>query len=137
MFTRCKYQSEFSSFFLTFFILSKKKRSWKLRIRRFRIGCWIWWQVTNKVCNQNLIFWREFVVTCNMWLKCFSLTKFILYQPLKVVVHTVWAPLKPTVCILFIHILKSKNVFSRDFFLKILALCMVSIQKRFLIKSGL
>ena len=68
-----------------------------------------------------------------MWLKCFSLTKFILYQPLKVVVHTVWAPLKPTVCILFIHILKSKNVFSRDFFLKILALCMVSIQKRVIV----
>ena len=30
-----------------------------------------------------------------------------------------------------------KNVFSRGFFLKILDLCMVSIQERFLIKSGL
>ena len=34
-------------------------------------------------------------------------------------------------------LLKSKNVFSRGFFLKILALCMVSIQEQFLIKSGL
>ena len=33
--------------------------------------------------------------------------------------------------------LKSKNVFSRGFFLEILSLCMVSIQERFLIKSGL
>ena len=33
--------------------------------------------------------------------------------------------------------MKSKSVFSRGFFLKIMALCMVSIQERFLIKSGL
>ena len=32
----------------------------------------------------------------------------------------------------FTHFLKSKNVFSRGFFLKILALCMVSIQEWFL-----
>ena len=41
------------------------------------------------------------------------------------------------VCILFTQVLKSKNIFSRGFFLKIQALCMVSIQERFLIKSGL
>ena len=50
---------------------------------------------------------------------------------------TVRAPLLPTVCILFTRLLKSKNVFSRGFFLKILALGMVSIQERFLIKSQL
>ena len=33
--------------------------------------------------------------------------------------------------------LKVKNVFSRSFFKKILALCMVSIQGHFIIKSGL
>ena len=37
----------------------------------------------------------------------------------------------------FSHFLKSKTVFSWGFFLKILALCMVSIQKRLLVKSEL
>ena len=37
----------------------------------------------------------------------------------------------------FTHFLKSQKVFSRILFLKILALCMVSIQERFLIKSRL
>ena len=46
-----------------------------------------------------------------------------------------WNPY--AVCILFTHFLMSKNVFSRGFFLEILALCMVSIQERFQIKSGL
>ena len=35
----------------------------------------------------------------------------------------------------FSHFLRSKNVFSRGFCLKILVLCMVGIQERFLIKS--
>ena len=33
----------------------------------------------------------------------------------------------------FVHFLKSKNVFSMGFFLKILALCMVSIQERVIV----
>jgi hypothetical protein len=37
----------------------------------------------------------------------------------------------------FTHFLKSKDIFSRGVLLKILALCMSSIQERFLIKSGL
>ena len=52
-------------------------------------------------------------------------------------IYTVRAPLYPAVCIFFTHFLKAKNVFLRGFFHKILALCMVSIQERFLIKSGL
>ena len=42
-------------------------------------------------------------------------------------------PVLQNVCILFTHFLKSKNVFSRGFFLKILALCMVSIQERVIV----
>ena len=37
----------------------------------------------------------------------------------------------------FYLLLKSKNVFSKGFFLKILFLCMVRTQEQFLIKSGL
>ena len=38
----------------------------------------------------------------------------------------------------FPHFLKSQNIFSMDFFLEVLSLCtMVSIQERFLIKSGI
>jgi hypothetical protein len=37
----------------------------------------------------------------------------------------------------FYPLFKIQKVFSRGFFLKILALCMVSIQERLLIKSGL
>ena len=51
--------------------------------------------------------------------------------------YRVRAPLQPAVCMFFTHFLKSKNVFSRRFFLKILAFYMVSIQVQFLIKSGL
>ena len=47
--------------------------------------------------------------------------------------YTVRAPLQPAVCILFTHFLKSKNVLSRGFFLKILALCMVSNQERVIV----
>ena len=53
---------------------------------------------------------------------------------------TVRAPLQPAVCILFTHFLKSKNVFSRGLYHKILALCMygwysraVSNQKRVIV----
>ena len=43
---------------------------------------------------------------------------FQLYRK-KVEVYTVRAPLLPAVCILFPHFLKSKNIFSRGFFLKV------------------
>ena len=39
------------------------------------------------------------------------------------------------VCIIFTHFLEFKNVFSMRFFLKILSLCMVSIQEQFLISE--
>ena len=41
------------------------------------------------------------------------------------------------VCIFFTPFWKAKNLFLRSFFHKILTLCMVSIQERFMIKSGL
>ena len=44
--------------------------------------------------------------------------------------HTVRRYNPRFVLILFTHFLKSKKVFSRVFFLKIMALCMVSIQER-------
>ena len=40
------------------------------------------------------------------------------------------------VCIFFTPFWKAKNLFLRSFFHKILTLCMVSIQERFMIKSG-
>ena len=45
-------------------------------------------------------------------------------------------PLTHGLCI-FYSLLTAKNVFSMSFFQKILPLCMVSIQERFVIKSGL
>ena len=51
--------------------------------------------------------------------------------------HTVRALLEPAVCIFFTHFYKTISLFSRRFFQKILSLCMVNIQERFLIKSGL
>ena len=50
--------------------------------------------------------------------------------------YTVRAPLYPKACIFFTPFLKTISLFSRRFFQKILSLCMVSIQERFLIKSA-
>ena len=69
---------------------------------------------------------RTFLLECQI----FDIeTLFRVRKKSLVILSTVSAPLKPVVCILFTHFLKSKNVFSRGFFLRILALCMVSIQE--------
>ena len=70
---------------------------------------------------------RTFLLECQI----FDIeTLFRVRKKSLVILNTVSAPLKPVVCILFTHFLKSKNVFSRGFFLRILTVCMVRIQER-------
>ena len=107
---------------------------------------WLWWLLSCQIMTLFKVAYNEMY---HMYVCTHNRTLFILVCKLTsrvwlalvfgwiINLNIVRAPLQPAVFILFTHFLKSKNVFSRGFFLKTLALCMVSIQERFLIKSGL
>ena len=102
-------------------------------------NCADWsWMYFSQMKMMNLVqYIFDFNKSVDSTAQMASSTEMTLLDVQTIAKTTVCAPLYPAVCILFTHFLKSKNVFSKGLFLKILALCMVSIQERFLIKSGL